>query len=135
MFESYKLKKAKAKLELESVNKQLNEIEAQKEKERWDRMPLWERNIEIEILKEKAGLIEREKRSVAYKLTVSITATLLIFGFIYLIYTVLAGTSGVSPTETMHLPTWQSLIINVGGWFFTALFGVILAWIIYDWLG
>ena len=135
MFETYKLKKAKAKLELESINKQLNEIKAQKEKERWDRMPLWERNIEIEILKEKAGLIEREKKSVAYKLTVSITATLLIFGFIYLIYTVLTGTLGVLPTETTHISTWQSLIINVGGWFFTVLFGAILAWIIYDWLG
>jgi hypothetical protein len=39
MFESYKLKKAKAKLELNEVKKQLNEIEAQKEKERWEQMP------------------------------------------------------------------------------------------------
>ena len=39
MFESYKLKKAKAKLELESVNKQLRDIEIQKEKERWEQMP------------------------------------------------------------------------------------------------
>lgn len=128
MFETYKLKKAKAKLELESVNKQLRDIEIQKEKERWEQMPLWERNIEIEILKEKAGLIEREKRSVAYKLTFSIIETLLVFGFVYL----LTGTLGVLPTETTHLSTWRSLIINVGGWFFTALFGVILAYIIYD---
>ena len=98
-------------------------------------MPLWERNIEIENLKEKAGLIEREKRSVAYKLTVSITATLLIFGFLYLIYIAFAGTLavplGVSPTETVHLSTWQSLMINVGGWSYAVLCGVMLAYVIY----
>ncbi len=112
--------------------KQLRDKEIQKEKERWEQMPLWERNIEIENLKERAGLIEREKRSVAYKLTFSIIETLLVFGFVYLIYTALTGTLGVLPTETTHLSTWRSLIINVGGWFFTALFGVILAYIIYN---
>ena len=50
MLESYKLKKAKAKLELESVNKQLAEIKAKKENERWEQMPQWERNIETEIV-------------------------------------------------------------------------------------
>lgn len=53
MFESYKLKKAKAKLELEDVNKQLKEIEAQKEQKRWEQMPIWQKNIEREILLDK----------------------------------------------------------------------------------
>ncbi len=50
MFEIYQLKRAKAKLELETVNKQLREINIQKEKERLKNMPNWERNIEIEIM-------------------------------------------------------------------------------------
>ena len=83
MFESYKLKKAKAKLELSEVKKQLNEIEAPKEKERWDRMPLWERNIEIEKLKLAAGLIEPERNSVGYRLTISIIEVLFILGLVY----------------------------------------------------
>ena len=132
MFETYKLKKAKAKLELESVNKQLRDIEIQKEKERWDRMPLWERNIEIENLKEKAGLIEREKKSVAYKLTVAIIETLLILGFAYLIFIGVAGSLGVQFTDTSHLSIWQSLIMYGGCCFFAVLFAVILAYVIYN---
>ena len=55
MFENRKLKKAKAKLELIEVQKKLDEIESEKESERWEQMPLWEKNIETEILRGQSG--------------------------------------------------------------------------------
>jgi Flp pilus assembly protein TadB len=81
MFENYKLKKAKAKLELESVNKQLAEIEAQKEKERWEQMPQWERNIEIEKLRG-----SKETRSNKHVIVISIIWAVFVVGFVTILW-------------------------------------------------
>lgn len=80
MFEKHKLKKAKAKLELELIKKQLDDIESQKEQERWEKMPLWRKNIEIDKLRSEPA----KEHSVKYSAIMAGICTLLygVLGFI-----------------------------------------------------
>ncbi len=88
MFETHRLKKAKAKLELESINKQLDEIESQKEQERWNDMPQWEKNLKTEILIEEMGGSNKENSTkysaiMAGIWTVGIYVLLFFFSFLF----------------------------------------------------
>jgi hypothetical protein len=124
MFESYKLKKAKAKLELESVNKQLNEIEAQKEQERWEQLPQWQKNVETKILLEKAGIPrENKERSAKYAAIMSGIWTTFIWGILYSIslmvvsFLSLQTPPNVSSGPVIEIPTtllWLPVIGLIG---------------------
>ena len=128
MFESYKLKKAKAKLELEQVKKQLDEIEAQKEKERWDRMPLWERNIETEILLAKYGTPKNKEHSPKYSAIMAGIWLVIISAGIMLIYYTIIWTSPPSPPRSPYIThsyatiAFSSMFNSLG---FKVAFGVI----------
>ena len=128
MFESYKLKKAKAKLELIEVKKQLNEIEAQKEKERWDKMPLWEKNIESEILRDKLGLSNRKEHSPKYSAIMAGIWLVIISAGIMLICYIGIWTSPPSPPRSPYIThsyatiAFSSMFNSLG---FKVAFGVI----------
>ena len=128
MFESYKLKKAKAKLELESINKQLNEIEAQKEKERWEQMPQWEKNIESEILRDKLGLSNRKEHTPEYSAIMAGIWLVIISAGVILIYYTIIWTSPPSPPRSPYIThsyatvTFSSMFNSLG---FKVAFGVI----------
>ncbi len=100
MFENYKLKRAKAKLELESINKQLNEIEVKKEKERWEQMPQWEKNIKIEKLRG-----SKETRSNKHVVIISIIWSVFVVSFVAIL-----------------LLSIMPLHVNLAGWL---LFGIV----------
>ena len=112
MLESYKLKKAKAKLELESVNKQLAEIKAKKENERWEQMPQWERNIETEILKDKLGLSESKEHSVKYSAIMAGIWTIIIYGGLVLLFNFLSWSMPSAPSTPAYEPTSATSALN-----------------------
>jgi hypothetical protein len=133
MFESYKLKKAKAKLELSEVKKQLNEIEAQKEKERWEQMPQWEKNIETEILRDKLGLSNGKEHSPKYSAIMAGIWTIVIegaiFAFLYLVFVWSAP-----PPEPVYYPgkhsyavTALNSLLNSNEFFIYGIIGLLLS--------
>lgn len=102
MFESYKLKKAKAKLELESINKQLNEIESQK------------------VQSEKTG-----DHLIYYKLVISLIATIIVVLGLYFVGDVF--TKGIVPYEIMnYLPKLNESSLDTMGVIVIALFVFVL---------
>ncbi|RZD15278.1 MAG: hypothetical protein EVJ47_03130 [Candidatus Acidulodesulfobacterium ferriphilum] len=128
MFESYKLKKAKAKLEINEVKKQLNEIEAQKEKERWDRMPLWERNIKTEMLLAKYSVPKNKEHTPKYSAIMAGIWLVIISGGVILIGDAIIWTMPPSPPHSPYITHSYATIafssmFNSSG--FKVAFGVI----------
>ena len=81
MFETRKLKKAKSKLELIEVQEKLDKIESEKEKERWGKIPQWERNIETEILRDKLGQNQSERHDTVVLIILASFITIFFLGF------------------------------------------------------